>query len=62
MADQADFTLKIGHVSATTQPVYTCVEVMKSYVERYSRGRIAVEHYPAGHPKRQETYRLGERL
>lgn len=44
----ADYTLKIAHVAATTQPFYTCVEVMKSYVERYSRGRIAVEHYPAG--------------
>ena len=44
----ADFTLKIAHVAATTQPLYTCVEVMKSHVERYSRGRIAVEHYPAG--------------
>ena len=48
VATSADFTLKIAHVSATTQPVYTCVEVMKSFVERYSRGRIAVEHYPAG--------------
>ena len=47
-ATSADFTLKIGHVAATTQPLYTCVEVMKSYVERYSRGKIAVEHYPAG--------------
>ena len=48
LAQAADFTLKIGHVGATTQPIYICVEVMKSYVERYSRGKIAVEHYPAG--------------
>lgn len=47
-ASSADFTLKIGHVSATTQPAYTCVEVMKSHIERYSRGKISVEHYPAG--------------
>lgn len=44
----ADFTMKIAHVGATTQPIYTCVEVMKSHVERFSAGRIAVEHYPAG--------------
>lgn len=44
----ADYTLKIGHVAAVAQPMYTCVEVMKSYVERYSNGRVAVEHYPAG--------------
>ena len=47
-ATAADFTMKIAHVGATTQPIYTCVEVMKAYVERYSRGRVVVEHYPAG--------------
>ena len=44
----ADFTMKVGHVAATTQPLYTCVEVLKAHVERFSGGRIAVEHYPAG--------------
>ncbi|MGI9479986.1 MAG: TRAP transporter substrate-binding protein DctP [Hyphomicrobiaceae bacterium] len=44
----ADFTMKVAHVAATTQPLYTCVEVLKAHVERFSGGRIAVEHYPAG--------------
>ncbi len=44
----AEFTMKVAHVAATTQPMYTCVEVMKSYIELHSRGRIEVEHYPAG--------------
>lgn len=47
-AQAAEYTLKLGHVAATTQPLYTCGEVMKSYVELNSRGRIKVEHYPAG--------------
>ncbi|SNT76230.1 TRAP transporter substrate-binding protein DctP [Paracoccus seriniphilus] len=47
-AQAAEFTMKIAHVSATTQPLSTCAEVMKSYVERYSNGRIEVQHYPAG--------------
>ena len=47
-AQAADFTLKVAHVSSTTQPASVCVDVMKSYIERYSRGQIAVEHYPAG--------------
>lgn len=44
----ADYTMKIGHVSAVTQPITTCIDVMKSYIETYSNRRIAVEHYPAG--------------
>ena len=44
----ADFTMKVAHVAATTQPLYTCVEVLKTHVERFSGGRIAVEHFPAG--------------
>ncbi|WP_289085099.1 hypothetical protein, partial [uncultured Sulfitobacter sp.] len=39
-AQAAEYTLKIGHVSAVTQPLSTCAEVMKSHVERYSGGRI----------------------
>lgn len=48
VAKAADYTLKIGHVAAVTQPLSTCVEVMKSQVEKYSGGRIEVQHYPAG--------------
>lgn len=47
-AFSAEYTMKIGHVSAVTQPISTCIEVMKSHIETYSSGRIAVEHYPAG--------------
>lgn len=47
-AQAADYTLKIGHVAAVSQPLSTCAEVMKSHVERYSGGRIEVQHYPAG--------------
>lgn len=47
-AQSADYTMKIGHVSAVTQPISTCIEVMKTHIETYSSGRIAVEHYPAG--------------
>ncbi len=43
----AEFTMKVSHVASTEQPVYVCVEVMKSYIERFSRGRVEVEHYPA---------------
>ncbi len=46
-AQAADFTMKVSHVASTAQPVYTCVEVMKSYIERLSRGRVEVQHYPA---------------
>ncbi|MEZ5652901.1 MAG: TRAP transporter substrate-binding protein DctP [Burkholderiaceae bacterium] len=48
VADGAEYTMKIGHVSAVTQPISTCIEVMKSHIETFSSGRIAVEHYPAG--------------
>ena len=46
-AHAAKFTMKVSHVASTQQPVHVCVEVMKSYIERHSRGRVAVEHYPA---------------
>ncbi|MXY65422.1 MAG: hypothetical protein F4206_16605 [Gammaproteobacteria bacterium] len=45
---EAEFTMKIGHVAAVTQPLFDCAEVMKAHVEKYSSGRIEVEHYPAG--------------
>ena len=43
-----EYTMKIGHVAAVTQPLFTCAEVLKSHVETASGGRIAVEHFPAG--------------
>jgi TRAP-type C4-dicarboxylate transport system substrate-binding protein len=47
-ANAVDFELKVAHVSSQSQPVYTCVEVMKQYVKNYAPGRMEVQHFPAG--------------
>ena len=49
-AAAADFTMKIGHVSAPSVEAddHLMSVFLKSYIESHSQGRIAVEIYPSG--------------
>lgn len=50
MVAAADFTMKIGHVSAPSNQAddHLMAVFLKSYIESHSQGRIEVEIYPSG--------------
>ncbi len=47
-ATQKVYKIKVGHEFTTDSPRHKALEIFKSYVEKESDGRLAVEIFPAG--------------